>query len=510
MPAERRAMFMILLLGALASQHDNHGLQQDPEIQQQAPVFDVFAVQADNFVKVSDLVPTADLPHAGDAGLHAGADAVLKAIVFPLVHSGGAPAHQTEIADEAVKKLGELIQRGSADEAADAGENARVVIHLEHQALHFIALHQFRFALFGVQVHAAELVDLKALAVLADALLGEDDGAGIGTVDRRGHEKKDDARQDAAHQAAKNIEKALDGKRTGTGKAVADGKHLVAPHLAQVGIGPAVNGLGGVVDGDAHGHQVFHELHGGQHIVRLEEKNLVHPIVAEFANGLLIQEGDRRIVFPLLIGLELIFLIAADGESGGETFRNLLIQQDDAGNVKITVCVVAEEILQHRLRQTGRGHHHQGIGPAAADDTPPDIALPDHAAGPVPQIVEDNRPAGLQAGDDISLLGDEEDQCHQRQQRHSEAGNGIKLLILASPEDATVVGGEEDDYQLADQEECIQQTEGRRLKRAAPPVNHPKSQQKCSLQCKHIQEDKIPMFGKAFYMLLVQRKSHPC
>ena len=52
---------------------------------------------------------------------------------------------------------------------------AGVVLHLERLAAGLVQCHEFFFALFGIDVHTAELVHREFLAVFAYASLLEDD-----------------------------------------------------------------------------------------------------------------------------------------------------------------------------------------------------------------------------------------------------------------------------------------------------------------------------------------------
>ena len=63
-------MAFTFLLRAAAGKHNVHRLKQDLNIAPQGPVVDVLDVQLDDFFKILDVAAAADLPQAGDAGLH--------------------------------------------------------------------------------------------------------------------------------------------------------------------------------------------------------------------------------------------------------------------------------------------------------------------------------------------------------------------------------------------------------------------------------------------------------
>ena len=96
-----------------------------------------------------------------------------------LLHLGGHRRPGTDdahLAGEDVQELGQLVERGPADEAADAGD-ARVVPHLEDRARGLVLRAQRLEAGLGVDVHAAELEHLERAPVLADPGLAEEDRA---------------------------------------------------------------------------------------------------------------------------------------------------------------------------------------------------------------------------------------------------------------------------------------------------------------------------------------------
>jgi len=196
------------LLRPFSSKHHLYGLGQDLEVESQGPVVDVFAVQADDFFEVGDVGAAACLPHAGDAGFHGQAAFVVVAVLLEFGRCRGSCADQGHVSLQDVEELGEFVQRGFADEFSyfcDAG----VVLHLEHEAVHLVLLHQLGFAGFCVLVHGAELVHLELAAVLADAFLTEEDGAGRVEFDGQTDRDVQDQGDQAAKQASQDVHKTL-------------------------------------------------------------------------------------------------------------------------------------------------------------------------------------------------------------------------------------------------------------------------------------------------------------
>src|SRR5574340_284911 len=72
-------------LGPTGAEHRGDGLEADADVVPERPLVDVLEVELHPTVEV-DLVAAADLPDAGDAGLH-GEAAALPALVLP--HLGG-------------------------------------------------------------------------------------------------------------------------------------------------------------------------------------------------------------------------------------------------------------------------------------------------------------------------------------------------------------------------------------------------------------------------------------
>lgn len=90
----------------------------------------VVGVERDPFA-VAQVGTAAHLPGPGDAGAHAAVQRCVEAIVLLqfLAHDGARP-DQAHVTHEHVPELGQLVQAGLADEAAELGD-AGVVLELE-------------------------------------------------------------------------------------------------------------------------------------------------------------------------------------------------------------------------------------------------------------------------------------------------------------------------------------------------------------------------------------------
>src|SRR3954451_18837644 len=243
----------ILVLG----QQRDRRLQQNHEIEQHRPVLNVIEVELDAFLDllfVVDLAaPAVDLGPAGDAGLHPvpgeiAVDGFVEQAALQLaLHRMWTRPDQREIAGEHhVEELRQLVEAGLADEAADAGD-ARVV--LGHD------LRGRRISL--IMVHRAELVDIDALVVEAEALLAEQHGAGAVELHgqrhqshhRQGHEQRegaDDAVEQPFHHQVPIGDRRLE--------------HVQRRHLANIGIGAGAEAQLVGVRGEADIHRQHPEL----------------------------------------------------------------------------------------------------------------------------------------------------------------------------------------------------------------------------------------------------------
>ena len=83
-----------------------------------------------------------------------------------------------------------------------ASDDTGISVHLEHESLHLVFLHQFFLPLFRIHIHAAEFVYLKALSVLPHADLGEEYGTRRSDVDRRHQKDREDPGDQKSHHSS--------------------------------------------------------------------------------------------------------------------------------------------------------------------------------------------------------------------------------------------------------------------------------------------------------------------
>lgn len=166
------------------------------------------AVEADDFVEVLDVGAAGDLPESGHARLHAEAALVVAVVLVEFADGRRAGADEGHIALEDVPELRELVEARLADEAADL-RDARVIFHLEHEAVHLILRKELLLALLRVLVHAAELVHAELAAIFADARLRENDRSRRVELDDRSKDDEDDAEDRKADDRANDVKRAL-------------------------------------------------------------------------------------------------------------------------------------------------------------------------------------------------------------------------------------------------------------------------------------------------------------
>ena len=54
------------------------------------------------------------------------------------------------------------------------GKNAGVILHFEHESLHFVVFHQLCFSRLRIHIHGTEFIDFKLSSVLSYAGLGKE------------------------------------------------------------------------------------------------------------------------------------------------------------------------------------------------------------------------------------------------------------------------------------------------------------------------------------------------
>lgn len=269
-------------------------LEEDEDVQPEAPVFDVPDVVLDTLLDAGVAAQAVHLGPAGDAGAHLLADEVEGDLLLEVAHMVGdlgAGADQAHVTFEDIEKLGKFIHAELADEAAEAGF-ARVGVGAPA-------------GLLGAgDPHAAELEHLKRLAILADPFLLKKNGAGAGELDADGGDEHDGAGEDDEDERAHNIHPPLaEGPAEVVQWGGAQVDELGAAHRVDGGVaGDVVAVKGDEADADA---LFFHRrddrldlrrlvrLKGDDHLVEglLLQKLLQLAVAAETAAGVLLEKG---------------------------------------------------------------------------------------------------------------------------------------------------------------------------------------------------------------------------
>lgn len=169
------------------------GGQEDFHVEPEGSLLDITDVEFEFFFD-GEVGTAGDLGQSGDAGLDFEA-AFLSGVPFgDLGHVEGARADEGHLAKEDVEELGEFVEGGFAEEAADFGQ-ARILAGLWAGAEGV-----------GVGAHGAELVEGEGLAAAAGTLLAEDGGAGGIEADKDGEDEHEGGEQDDSRGGGEEIE----------------------------------------------------------------------------------------------------------------------------------------------------------------------------------------------------------------------------------------------------------------------------------------------------------------
>lgn len=215
----------MISIGTFAEGDGFYGLEQVHEVDPDGPVADVPGVHGDALF-VGGVAAAAGLPHAGDAGQYHAVLAEVVAVALDFLRDDRARADEAHVAADDVPELRQLVEAGLAEEGAELGD-ARVVLELEVLLPLLAGLgvfpEVFLEGFLCVRDHGLELVAREEHAMLADALVGEDDVAFVADGDHDGQCYEDRRNQDAADGRADEVEDALD-------DAVATAREVV-PHV---------------------------------------------------------------------------------------------------------------------------------------------------------------------------------------------------------------------------------------------------------------------------------------
>ncbi len=418
-----------------------YGSCQDRQVHLRAPGVDVLAVEFDDFLKVGDIASAADLPHAGDAGLHGEAALVVIAVLVEFAHRRRSRAYEGHVTFEDIPELGEFIEGGLADEFADPGDTG-VVLHFEHEAFHFILLHELGLAGFCVTVHGAELVHLEAASVLAHAFLGEDDGAGRIDLD---DDTKDDEKNQCHHgtdETAEDVESSFQRVPFHGGLRNADGHCRDVVEVAQ-GF-PALGGVG-VLGGAVH--DALEVFNGGQ--IDVDFHAHLHEFVDELgdAGGGAVFGEDEDFVdsiafdpFQKFVGAVFLFEIADTDDADHPVFLEFVDEALGAGlggEDSCEGCAGGLIVMMHQV----------ALGPVKGERQQDDV--------------EEHRQAEVVTGSREIVLDEHQDQCPDGGEQDAGAQGSGKAAqrFLQGQRGAARRGEEADDDQLCDdqRQQCVEE-----------------------------------------------------
>ena len=215
---------------AFAEEDRGNGFDEAEEVFEDGLAFDVADVEGDLFweadgVAVTDFEETAlafaDLPEAGDAWGDEEAAAVFRGVEGDLAWEWRSGADEGHVSFGDIDQLGEFVDGGFADEAAD-GSDAGVVFDFEGDAVVFFVEGEefFEFG-FSVDGHAAEFEHAEFFAAEADAGLAEEDWAAV-AADEEGDDEEEGGEDDEEEGGSEEVDGAFDEGGEGDGEAPCD------------------------------------------------------------------------------------------------------------------------------------------------------------------------------------------------------------------------------------------------------------------------------------------------
>ena len=128
------------------SKYSPYRFKEDLQIPSKTPITDILRVKLHDLFKVCNFRPSADLPHAGDAGLAGEPRTMMELIFFPLIDGRRAGAYETHLAHQDVEELRKFVETGTPNKITDAGlfravrkdfitDNPRIPVELEHHSI---------------------------------------------------------------------------------------------------------------------------------------------------------------------------------------------------------------------------------------------------------------------------------------------------------------------------------------------------------------------------------------
>jgi hypothetical protein len=183
------------LVDAAAGGNGCQGASQQLGVAPQRPAVDVGHVEGEP-VLPRQHVSTLDLRTAGQAGAHLVAASLLRGVAIEIGRQQRPWADQAHVATQHVDQLGQLVEAGGAQPAAEAGDaglvGAQVAVGV------------------AVVAHGAQLVEAKGLAVTSRAHLCEHDRAAHGRADGRGDDRHGRRGEDQRRDGGDHVHGALD------------------------------------------------------------------------------------------------------------------------------------------------------------------------------------------------------------------------------------------------------------------------------------------------------------
>ena len=221
--------FVVKNLMRSIGRDDGYGsLQENFDIEPEGPGAGVLDVHPDHVVEF-DPASAVDLPESGDSGFGGQeAAAVPDAVAFHFVGERRARADERHVTEQDVEELGQLVEAGFAEKAADGGDagvgcdfvsgggGVGVRGAVGDEAADVIAVDG------GIAVHAhgTELEELETAAVLTEAVLAVENGSSGGELHGEGDGGEQRQAADEGEQASGDVHGSLEDTRETSGSAV--------------------------------------------------------------------------------------------------------------------------------------------------------------------------------------------------------------------------------------------------------------------------------------------------
>lgn len=199
------------------SQHDSHCFAQYFHIKFQAPVRNITAIKCYHLFKIRNLTAPAYLPHPGDPRF------VARRLLWCSSYFTHSSSVGGRVPTRDISPLSTFQNCGnsSIDQSrilfpspffyrsvrqTPAADDARVKIQFKHHSVRYtVFCSKCCFALLRIQIHTAEFIARKFLAILSDPGLSEEDRTGRFMIDHRCKDQKQNSCEDASDDASENI-----------------------------------------------------------------------------------------------------------------------------------------------------------------------------------------------------------------------------------------------------------------------------------------------------------------